>query len=222
MYKRKHILKKNNNDSPKRFKITKPNNDEDNGYEEDTMDELVTVKDNHIYYYSDVDTKSILLLLKYIRELNLKLLSLKTELDYKYDTSMELYIYLHINSGGGYILDALAAVDYIKKSKIPIISIVDGFAASAATFLSMVCYRRQITSSSTMLIHQLSSSASGTFQQIDDDHINNKYLQNKIKNIYIENSKGKLTDKLLDNLLKHDIMWDAKKCKINGIVDEIV
>lgn len=219
MYKYKSITKNSKYDTSKK----RPNKqNEEDSEEENNTEELVTVNDNHIYYYCDVNTKSILLLLKHIKDLNIKLLLLQTELNYKYNSSTNLYIYLHINSYGGYILDAFAGVDYIKKSKIPIISIVDGFAASAATFLSMVCYKRQITPSSTMLIHQLSSAVSGTFQQIDDDHINNQYLQNKIKKLYIEHSNGKLTDKLLDKILKHDIMWDAQKCRNNGIIDEIV
>lgn len=220
MYKYKLISKKQGVDSPKNKKIKI--NEEFSDSDEENTDNSVTYKDNHIYFYDDINTKNILLLIKYIKDLNVKLLSLQTEFNYKYNSCINLYIYLHINSYGGNILDAFAGVDYIKKSKIPIISIVDGFAASAATFLTMVCYKRQITSSSTMLIHQLSSSVSGTFQQIDDDHINNQYLQNKIKKLYIEYSNGKLTEKLLDKLLKHDIMWDAQKCKNSGIVDEII
>lgn len=220
MYKYKLISKRPTIDSPKRKKIILEN---ENEFEEEKInDELITYKDNHIYFYDDINTKNILQLIKFIKEINIKLLTLKAEMDYKYNTSTNFYIYLHINSCGGYITDALAGVDYIKKSQIPIVSIIDGHAASAATFLSVVCHKRQITSSSSMLIHQLSSGTSGTFQQIDDDHINNKYLQDKIKQIYIDHSNGKLTDKSLDKILQHDIMWDAKKCKQNGIVDEII
>jgi len=220
MYNNKLLTKKLTIDSPKKKRKHSENEEEDD--DEKVIDELVSYKDNHIYFYDSINTKNILLLIKYIKEINIKLLLLKTEVNYKYNTSIDLCIYLHINSYGGYILDALAAIDYIKKSTVPIISIVDGFAASAATFLSMVCHKRQITESSSMLIHQLSSEVSGTFQQIDDDHINNSYLQNKIKEIYIQHSNGKLTDKLLDKILKHDIMWNAKKCKQHGIVDEII
>ena len=212
------ISKKWRDNSPRK---RRKQNEEDDAEEEEKND-LITYEDNHIYFYDNINTKNILLLIKYIKELNIKFISLKTELDYKYDSSIDFYIYLHINSHGGYIMDGFAAIDYIKKSKIPIISIVDGYAASAATFLSIVCYKRQITEYSSMLIHQLSSGVAGTFQQIDDDHINNKYLQDKIKKLYIEHSNGKLTNKLLDNILKHDIMWDAKKCKQRGIIDEII
>ena len=222
MYKHLLISKKPSFDCQKRKRIKKNENEEDDEEEKEKESDLITRDDNHIYFYDDVNTKNILLLIKYIKELNIKLLVLKTELNYKYTSSIDLSIYLHINSCGGYIMDAFAAIDYIKNSAIPIISIVDGYAASAATFLSIVCHKRQITESSTMLIHQLSSGISGTYQQLDDDHINNVYLQTKIKKLYIDHSNGKLTDKSLDKILKHDIMWDAKKCKQHGIIDEII
>ena len=219
MNKHKFISKKPAIDSPTRKKHKKYNDDTE---EEDWSNELVTCEDNHIYFYDDVNTKSILILIKYIKNLNIKLLTLKVELELKYDTTIDLSIYLHINSCGGFITDALTVVDYIRNSKIPVISIVDGYAASAATFLSMVCNKRQITSNSCMLIHQLSSATYGTFEQMNDDHINNELLQSKIRKIYIENSNGKLTNKKLDTILKHDIMWDAETCLQNGMVDVII
>lgn len=214
MHKHKLISKK-----PSLTSKTKKNEEEE---DDDKWVELVTCEDNHIYFYDDVNTKSILILIKYIKQLNVKLLTLETEVKLKYNTSIDMNIYLHINSRGGYITDAFAALDYIQKSKLPIISIIDGYAASAATFLSIVCNKRQITSFSSMLIHQLSSEASGNFEQINDDYINCQYLQNCIKKLYIEHSNGKLNNKKLDNILKHDLMWDAKKCLEMGLVDEII
>ena len=217
MYNQKLISKKPSLGIQKKKK-NKDNQEED---EDDQWSELVTCEDNHIYFYDNINTKNVLTLIKYIKNLNLKLLSLKIELELKYDTTVDLCIYLHINSCGGYITDALTAADHIVNSKIPIISIIDGYAASAATFLSIVCNNRQITKSSCMLIHQLSSEISGTFEQLNDDHINNLLLQNKIRQLYIKYSNGKLTNKKLDTILKRDIMWDAEKCLEMGLVDEI-
>ena len=220
MYKYKLISKtnKNNKNNKNKYEII---NDNDN-YNETYNYELISMEDNHIYFYDDVNSRSILLLIKYIKNLNDKLCLIKEDLKIKYNSNIDLNIYLHINSGGGYITDAFAAIDYIKKSKIPIVSIIDGYAASAATFLSIICHKRIITNFSTMLIHQLSSSLEGTFHRLSDDNENNIYLQNQIKKLYIENSKGKLTDKKLNKILKHDLMWNAEKCLKYGLVDEIV
>jgi ATP-dependent Clp protease protease subunit len=190
--------------------------------EEENLTDLVTCEENHIYFYDYVNTKSILTLIRHIKNLNTKFVLLKNELDTKYHVDIDIYLYLHINSSGGYITDAFAALDYIKKSQIPIISIVEGFAASAATFLSIVCYKRQITSFSSMLIHQLSSVTSGTFEQLEDDHENNMYLEDCIKKLYVTYTHGKLNNKLLEKILKRDLMWNASKCLQHGLVDEII
>ena len=219
MYNRKFISKKPSMGSPTKKKEKKENEDIQ---EDELVNESITCEDNHIYFYDDVNTKNILTLIKYIKALNIKLLCLKIELELKYDTTVDLSIYLHINSCGGYVTDALAGVDYIRNSKVQIVSIVDGYAASAATFLSIACNKRQITRNSCLLIHQLSGATCGTFEEMNDDHNNNILLQNKIRELYIKYSNGKLTNKKLDNILKHDIMWDAEKCLHNGLVDEII
>ena len=219
MYNHKLISKKPILDNSQN-KIKKRKNDEND--EEDDSHELVTCEDNHIYFYDDVNTKTILLLLKHIKTLNTKLLLLKTDIDIKYNFSVNPVIYLHINSCGGYITDALAAINYIKNSRVPIISIIDGYAASAATFLSIVCHTRQITEYSCMLVHQSSGYAYGTFEQLKDEQENAIYLQNQLKKLYIEHSKGKLTNKKLETILKHDLMWNPTKCLENGLVDEII
>ena len=219
MYKRKFVSKKPSLGSPTRKKEKKENDDTQ---DDEISNESVTCEDNHIYFYDDVNTKNILTLIKYIKALNIKLLTLKVEMELKYNTNVDLCIYLHINSCGGYVTDALSGVDYIRNSKVQIVSIVDGYAASAATFLSIACNKRQITSNSCLLIHQLSGATFGTFEQMNDDHKNNEMLQNKIRELYIKYSNGKLTKKKLDTILKHDIMWNAETCLQNGLVDEII
>ena len=116
------------------------------------------VVDNHIYFYSDVNTESILELNRCIYKLNKDLLIFKnnSKIEYGLDVN-DICIYLHINSLGGYVTDAFSGVDTIIKSEIPIYSIVEGYAASAATFLSIVCRKRFMTRHSTLLIHQLFS-----------------------------------------------------------------
>ena len=133
-----------------------------------------------------------------------------------------MVIYLHINSLGGYVTDAFSGVDAIISSQIPIYSIIEGYAASAATFLSIVCNKRYITKHSSVLIHQLSGGYWGTYQQMTDDMKNSKYLHKKIKGLYIEHCKGKMKKDKLDELLKRDLMLNFKKCKKMGLVDELI
>ena len=182
----------------------------------------VKCEDNHIYFYDDVNSDSILALNQYIRRLNTLLLNTKTDIKHRFSCDVDLCIYLHINSKGGSIFDSLGSVDTIINSQIPIISIIEGSAASAATFLSVVCKKRQMTRHSSMLIHQLSSGGWGTYEQIKDEYSNCTYLQETITKLYVEYSGGKLKAEKVKMCLKRDIWWDATKCLKFGLIDEII
>ena len=178
--------------------------------------------DNHIYFYADVNTETILELNKAILRLNKDMKNYMDVARCEYNMDVgEVCIYLHINSGGGYITDALSGVDTIIKSGIPVISIVEGYVASAATLLSIVCAKRFMTKHSSMLIHQLSGGTWGTFEQMKDDMANSSYLQKKIKQIYMEYGRGKMKKERLEKLLTRDLMMNFKKSKKLGLVDEL-
>ena len=178
----------------------------------------VCLEDNHIYFYCEVNKLNCLNLIKYIRRLNVKLQSIQNE----YDTN-DLNIYLHINSDGGEIFSAISVIDTILNSKIPITTIIEGCAASAATLISIVGHNRVITPNSYMLIHQLSSGFWGKMNQIEDQYNNLQNLTNLIKKFYKKYSLVPKTGKEnLSNCLKHDTWWDAKKCLSYGLVDKII
>jgi len=181
------------------------NNDDDNN---------VVLKKNHIYFYSDVTQKSCLRLNQIIRNLNTELSQFIIEYNCKPPN-----IYLHINSSGGSLLSAFSTIDTIKNSKIPIISIIEGFAASAATIISIVCHKRYCTENSLMLIHQLSSKYTGKYEEIKDEFTNDTQLMTVIYKLYREHTTMKL--KAIKKVLKGNLWWDINKCIQNGLVDEI-
>ena len=129
-------------------------------------------------------------------------------------------IYLHINSFGGSVFAGLSAVDYIQSSNVPVTTIVEGCAASAATLMSCVGTHRQMRSSAFMLIHQISSGLWGKYEELKDDMENCDLFMSIIKDIYDEHTK--IPKKKLREILKHDLMWDAQTCLDYGMIDEIV
>ena len=92
MEKHKTILNKTHKNNKRKLET----NEEDG--EEEVSTEQVTCEENHIYFYDDVHTKSILLLIRHIKNINIKLATLKAELDIKYKANVKFAIYLHINS----------------------------------------------------------------------------------------------------------------------------
>jgi len=129
-------------------------------------------------------------------------------------------LYLHINSGGGDLMAAMSAVDAIKRSYVPIYTVVDGKAASAASLMSVVGHRRYMTKHSYMLIHQLSSGVVGKYQDIEDEYTNCNLMMDDIIEIYKENCE--LTEKKIKKFLKRDKWWKSDMCLEYGLVDEIM
>jgi ATP-dependent protease ClpP protease subunit len=169
---------------------------------------------NHIYFYTEVDKDTCLDLNRKINELNKELL--KHAIEYETEPPN---IYLHINSFGGSLFAAFSTIDTIMNSRIPIISIIEGSAASAATIISMVCHKRYITANSFMLIHQLSTGASGKYEEMKDDFMNDTALMELLYKLYLEHTSMDL--KTIKRVLKRDLWWGADKCVENGLVDEI-
>ena len=177
-------------------------------------DELFECDKNHIYFYCDVNIKTCLLLNKKINELNKILLKQSIDYDIK-----PINIYLHINSFGGSLFAAFSTIDTIINSQIPIISIVEGAAASAATLISIVCHKRFMTENSYMLIHQLSSHIGGKYEELKDDFLNDTKLMKLLYKLYYEHTTMKLFK--IKKIFKQDIWLDYNECLNCGLVDKI-
>jgi len=169
---------------------------------------------NHIYFYSEVNRENIYDLCALIKEAEEEntVLSIRMNLD-------PIPIYLHINSYGGCIFSAFNAIDLIEMCKVPIYSIIEGCAASAGTILSMVCKKRYIRPTSYMLIHQLSSGTWGKMCEIEDEYNNLTQFMDVIKKLYLKYTN--IPKKELNELLKHDLWLDSKKCLQYNLVDEL-
>ena len=188
---------------------------EDMNPQEKSRADYLEITNNRIYFYSNVETKNVLGLNKSIRELGSEIQHTATVLECE-----PANIFLHINSHGGDLFAGLAAMDEIRKSRIPIISIVDGCAASAATLMTIAASKRQINKHAYMLIHQLSSGMWGKYREMKDEIENLDNMMITIRDIYMEYTK--IPKKKLDEILDHDLWFDAETCLKYGLVDEII
>tara|TARA_B100001964_G_scaffold141423_1_gene155912 strand:+ start:384 stop:989 length:606 start_codon:yes stop_codon:yes gene_type:complete len=200
-------------DSRKRRRIL--NEDDVNDDDDDKDKDLIKVIDNHIYFYSDISRNSAFKLNEVFQKMSFNLLN--NQFTMKEDDN---FIYLHIFSNGGDVFAAFAIIDIIKKSKIPVVSIIEGCAASAATLVSICCTKRLIHQHAFMLVHEISSGFFGKMSECKDDIKNMKSLMKSLKKIYKEYTDIDF-DKM-DEILKHDIWWSAKKCLKYRLVDRII
>jgi len=180
-----------------------------------TAETLVQSTNNNIYFYGAVSESSTLQLKTKLQELDLHLQTMA--IHYKIDVPP---IHLHIQSYGGNLLHTFYIVDLIKTLKTPVYTYIDGFAASAATLMSVSGKRRFMTESSVMLVHQLSSGASGKFEEIKNEYSNLVEFMEIIKKTYL--NRGNISSENLDDLLKQDLWLNSAKSLEYGFIDEIV
>jgi ATP-dependent Clp endopeptidase proteolytic subunit ClpP len=173
---------------------------------------------NKIKFWEHVDDDTCDALIEDIKAVEDKL----TDLQKNYNIPFENlpHIEIHINSGGGSVFAALAVVDYIKASKFKFTSVIEGYAASAATFISCICDRRLITEHSMILIHQLSAGVIGKMaEMVDEINVCHK-LMNVIIKMYREHTN--IDIKSIKRIMSRDIFWNAEESLKLGIVDEII
>ena len=170
---------------------------------------------NNIYFYGAVSESSTLELKNKLEELDLHLQTIA--IHYQIEIPP---IHLHIHSYGGSLLHTFYSMDVIKTLKTPVYTYIDGFAASAATLMSVCGKRRFMTESSVMLVHQLSGGASGKFEELKNEYINMVEFMEIIKKTYL--NYGNISSQNLDELLKQDLWLNSAKSLEYGFIDEII
>jgi ATP-dependent Clp protease, protease subunit len=170
---------------------------------------------NHIYFNDDITMESVTVLNRSIRELqnDLIILGIKNDIE-------PPPIKLHLTTYGGLVYAAFSVIACIKSSKIPVHTIIDGYAASAGTLISVCGARRYIHRHSSMMIHELSAGMWGRMSVMEEKMEDLKKMMDKLKKIYTTHTK--LTNKKLDKILTKDSDWYAEECLANGLVDEII
>lgn len=171
--------------------------------------------DNRIYFSGTVNKHTVDKLIQDIDDKNENFIRLKKNKMFKKVEPNPLLLF--IKSYGGSVFEGFRAVDAIKGSKIPIYTVVDGYAASAATIMSVVGKKRYMRPSSILLIHQLSGGMVGKYQEMTDDHHNNVLFMNKIYDLYHKHST--MSKKFIKDQLSHDSWMDFNACKKHGLVD---
>lgn len=177
----------------------------------------VETMDNHIYFYSDVDSDRSLALMRTIRDTDAYLRN--QQITRCLEGQPLTPIWLHIHSPGGDMLAGFALSDQLRTIKTPIYSVVEGYCASAATLISLACTKRFITPSSFMLIHQLSSWMMGSHEEFKDEVKLQEKLMAKAVAFYAERT-GQTTEWIKESLL-HDYWMDANEAVERGFVDSI-
>ena len=198
--------------------LRKRNVDED----DDDFSQEISIRaiGDHVWFYSPINPASAVRLNAVLQDLSMKLAP--TAFSSMHEVSTPSPIWLHVNSYGGEVFSSFAMADTIERISqiVPVVTIVEGCAASGATFMSTAGARRLMRKNAFMLIHELSGGGWGKFSDLKDNMKSNTTIMAAIKNWYEE--KSKLPKKELDVILSRDIWWNAKTCLKYGLVDQII
>tara|TARA_Y100000996_G_C22532765_1_gene647159 strand:+ start:835 stop:1572 length:738 start_codon:yes stop_codon:yes gene_type:complete len=139
-----------------------------------------------------------------------------------FNTNNNNNINFFIQSPGGLLLPTLALVDEIKNMEIPIHTYIRGYAASAATLLSVVGKKRYMYKHSIMMIHgiKLNGQESNTYNDVIDLNDNVNLFMSILKNIYLENSN--ISESKLEEFFLRDKWISANEALSYGLIDEII
>lgn len=193
------LISNNENKSPKKQSNLPLNNDEESKI-------ILHTDANKIYYTGSITQEGCFHLIKTINALQ----------NTQYNN-----ISLILQSPGGTLLPALGVVDTIENSKIPVYTYINGYAASAASVISVSGHKRFMGKNSLMLIHSIRMNMDEVnFNNLEDSYFNAIKMTKIIKNIY--KKKSIISDYELENLLEHDLWLNAEECLKLKLIDNIV
>ena len=170
---------------------------------------------NNVYFYGDVNSKNILKLNTLLDELSVEILGRWVKFN---SVGGPDRIKLFINSGGGDVFSGLSCMDHISTLSIPVDTVIDGLAGSAATFICMGGKKRYIRRNSIVLIHQMSTEFWGTFENLKDEMKNSEALMTIITNIYKE--KTQLPRKKIKEIFTREIYLTSQEAIQYDIAQE--
>lgn len=194
--------------SLKRYRCALPKEETD---EVEEPDEITQIK-NSVYFYAEVSRTNNIKLIQKITDATDHVLK-------NCDDIFQAKIYLYINSIGGDAFCGFSVMDHIRCNRIPVVTVADGYVASAATFLLLAGAERKIMRNTKILIHQLSTAFWGKYTDLLDEVENSKEIMSSIRKIYVQSTN--LSQAKLDVLLKKELHLNATQAKALGFVDEI-
>ena len=173
---------------------------------------IIHVENNDIFIYGPITPEGCFHLEQYL----IKLAKVAIQND-----ELNPRISLHIQSMGGTLLPAFGVIDLIHSSEVPIDTYISGFAASAASLISVSGKKRYMTKNSMMLIHSLRTTIGEVnYNQLEDQFLNSRSMMNIVKNIYKENSY--ISDEKLEYLLQHYFWLNSSECLKYNLVDYVI
>ena len=126
------------------------------------------------------------------------------------------------NSLGGYVVEAMAIRNQLKRHPANVTGYVDGFAASAASFLLTGCDQVKMYSNTMQMVHNALNGVVGNAKELRKAADDLDAIMVGNRKAYLEKSGGKLTEEKLIEILDNESWLNAEECLAYGLCDEII
>jgi ATP-dependent protease ClpP protease subunit len=101
-------------------------------------------------------------------------------------------------------------MDTIRSNTVPITTIIEGSVCSAASFIALGGKEIQMRPSAYVLIHQITSSFLGKYEEFNDEKETLDQLMKLLRSIYTKNTN--IPEIVLNDMFKRDMYINADKC----------
>lgn len=113
-------------------------------------------------------------------------------------------IEVHVNSYGGYIYTMLQIVNAIRASRVPVTTVLDGIAYSAAGIIFLSGKKHRVESFATLMCHSFNGCVFGKMQEIK---ANADFDEKDFRNIAADAYKGFLSANEMKLMFHGEDLW---------------
>lgn len=175
----------------------------------------------HVYLYAEISNRSVLDVKRQLELVgNTFVSSLETQTGVYNYYSKPNPIVLHLNSPGGDVNAGIALTTVICNAVVPVIVVVEGVSASAATFVTVTSPYKYCLPYSTMLIHQYFGAVSGKHHALEFEMEAGQKLMEMFHRVYKRHTH--MPETAISKILRHDLILPAKKIHKYGMIDRII
>ena len=138
------------------------------------------------------------------------------------NTPEAVQLIIWVNSNGGDLLAAIEAINLMKASSIPVTTIVNGSAESAALLVAMAGHTRLAFPSSWGMAHHFSTAMEGSYHDLMDSVKHNEIL-NEEMTVLIQEHSSLDDETIADIMLGRKTTWlSATDLLEAGLIDAVI
>lgn len=172
-----------------------------------------------LYIYDDIEPDTVNWWTGEVTESETSAAAIKAVLDEHKDVDQ---INLYVNSRGGSVLEAMGIRAHLLRHPAKKTAYVDGWAASAASFLLTACDEVLMLTGSMQMIHSIWTIVAGNAKELRKaaDDLDRIMVGNR--QMYLEKAGDKLTEEKLIELMDAETWLNATECIELGLADRVL